>query len=100
MARRSAEIGVRMAFDARPGQAVRLMMRDSAVPIAIGTLAGLGGAALATRVIASFLFETKPIEPATFAAVALALAGTGCLAALIPALRAARVDPASTLRAE
>jgi predicted permease len=100
VARRSSEIGVRMAFGARPGQAVRMMLRDSAVPVAIGTLAGLGGAAMATRVIASFLFETRPIEPVTFAAVALALAAAGCLAALIPALRAARVDPAATLRAE
>ena len=89
-----------MAFGAQPGQAVRMVLRDSAMPIALGTLAGLGGAAAATRVIASFLFETRPIDPATFAAVALALAGTGCLAALIPALRAAAVDPASILRSE
>jgi predicted permease len=100
VARRSAEIGVRLALGARPAQAVRMMLGDSAVPIAIGAVAGLGAAAAATRVIASFLFETKPIEPATFAVAALALAGTGCVAALIPALRAARVDPASTLRAE
>ncbi len=97
---RTSEIGVRMAFGARPGQVVTTMVRDSAVPIAIGTLLGLGGAALTTRVIESFLFETAPTDAATFAAVALALVAAGCLAALVPALRAARVDPVATLRAE
>ena len=100
VARRTAEIGVRMAFGARPGQVVRMVVRDAAVPIVTGILVGLGGAALATRVIASFLCETRPIEPATFAAVAVTLAATGFLAALIPALRASRVDPSATLRAE
>ena len=98
--RRTAEIGVRMAFGARPGQVVTTMVRDSAIPIAAGTLLGLGGAALATRVIESFLFETASTDAATFAAVALALVAVGCLAALIPAMRAARVDPVATLRAE
>ena len=97
---RTSEIGVRIAFGARPGQVVTTMVRDSAVPIAIGTLLGLGGAALTTRVIESFLFETTPTDAATFAAVALALVAAGCLAALVPALRAARVDPVATLRAE
>ena len=100
VSRRTAEIGIRMAFGARPWQVVRTMVWDSAVPIVFGTLIGLGGAAFATRLITSFLFETKPTEPSTFATVAVALATTGCVAALFPALRAARVDPAATLRAE
>jgi predicted permease len=100
VARRTAEIGVRLAFGARPGQVVRTMLRDAVWPIAIGTVAGIAGAALATRVIESFLYETTPTDPLTFAGVAAALAATGCLAALVPALRAARVDPASTLRTE
>jgi putative ABC transport system permease protein len=100
VARRTAEIGVRMAFGARPGQVVRTMTRDSAVPVAIGAIAGVGGALLATRLIESFLFETSPRDPLTLAAVAVTLAVTGCLAALVPAFRAARVDPALSLRAE
>ena len=88
-----------MAFGARPGQVVTTMVRDSAIPIA-GPLLGLGGTALATRGIESFLFETAPTDAATFAAVALALVAVGCLAALVPAMRAARVDPVATLRAE
>jgi putative ABC transport system permease protein len=98
--RRTAEIGVRMAFGARPGQVVQAMVRDSAVPIAIGTVLGVGGAVLATGVIKSFLFATAPNDPMTLSIVAIALATTGCLAALVPAMRAAKVDPASSLRAE
>jgi ABC-type lipoprotein release transport system permease subunit len=89
-----------MAFGALPSQVVRVIVRDAALPIIIGTALGLGAAALATRVIQSFLFETKPIEVVTFAAVAVVLVVTGCLSALLPALRAARVDPVATLRAE
>jgi len=100
VARRTAEIGVRMAFGARPGQVVRTMVRDAAVPIAVGTLLGVGGAVLATRAIESFLFETPPADPVTLGAVAVALAATACLAALVPSLRAAKVDPASSLRAD
>jgi predicted permease len=100
VSRRTAEIGVRMAFGARPAQVVRTILRDTAVPIVIGTLLGLGGSILATRVIESFLFETAPNDPATLAGVAVTLATVGCLAALVPALRAAKVDPASSLRAE
>jgi predicted permease len=98
--RRTAEIGVRMAFGARPAQVVQTMVRDAAVPIAAGTVLGVGGAVLATRVIESFLFETAPTDPVTLAAVAVTLALTGCVAALVPALRAAKVDPAASLRAE
>ncbi len=98
--RRTAEIGVRMAFGARPAQVVQTMVRDSAIPISIGVALGVGGAALATRVIESFLFETAPTDPLTLAAVAVILATAGCLAALVPALRAAKVDPASSLRAD
>jgi ABC-type antimicrobial peptide transport system permease subunit len=96
--RRTGEIGVRMAFGARPGQVVGTMVRDAALPIVVGTVAGAGAAMLSTRVIESFLFQTEPNDPATLAAVALTLAVTGCLAAAIPALRAAKVDPACCLR--
>jgi predicted lysophospholipase L1 biosynthesis ABC-type transport system permease subunit len=98
--RRTREIGVRMVFGARPGEVVGRMVRDSAMPILLGTLAGLGGAAAATRAITSFLFETDPLDPGTFAAVAVVLVTTGLLAAWIPARRAARVDPIAALRSE
>ena len=98
--RRTAEIGVRMAFGARPRQVVQTMVRDAALPIVIGTVLGIGGAVMATRIIESFLFETAPTDPVTLGAVAVMLALAGGLAALLPALRAAKVDPASCLRAD
>ncbi len=97
---RTSEIGVRMAFGARPGQVVATIVHDAAVPIVIGTLLGLSGAAFTTRVIESFLFETTPTDAATLAAVALTLVVVGCLAALVPAMHAARVDPVASLRAD
>lgn len=98
--RRSAEIGLRLAVGARPAQVVRTIVRDSAMPVALGTAIGLGAAALLTRAIQSFLFETSPTDPLTLASVAAVLIICGALAALVPALRAARIDPASTLRTE
>lgn len=100
VARRTAEIGVRMAFGARPGQVVATMVRDAAWPVGLGTIVGVTGAVFATTVIESFLFETSPTDPSTLAGVAVVLVVTGCLAATVPALRAARVDPATSLRTE
>jgi predicted permease len=100
VARRTREIGVRIALGARPDHVVRRMVADAAWPIAIGTVLGLGAATMATRVIESFLFETTPTDPVTFAAVAIVLATSGLVAAWVPARRAARVDPVAALRAE
>jgi putative ABC transport system permease protein len=98
--RRTAEIGLRLAVGARPGQTVRTIVLDSVMPIVIGTAIGLGAAVLLTRTIQSFLFETTPTDPLTLASVAAVLIISGALAALVPALRAAGIDPASTLRTE
>jgi putative ABC transport system permease protein len=100
VARRTREIGVRMAFGARPGDIVRAVLGDAVLPIVVGTALGLGGAALATRAISTFLFRTTPTDPVTFAAVAGTLAAAAGLAALVPSWRAARVDPVVTLRTE
>jgi putative ABC transport system permease protein len=98
--RRTQEIGVRLAFGAQPGQVVRAMLRDSAVPIVAGLVVGTGAALLSTKVIRTFLFETSPTDPATLAVVATLLGLVGCAAAWIPSRRAARVDPVETLRSE
>jgi ABC-type lipoprotein release transport system permease subunit len=60
----------------------------------------VGAALLATRTIETFLFQTTRNDPATLAAVAAVLAVAGAIAAIVPAMRAARVDPAISLRAE
>jgi ABC-type antimicrobial peptide transport system permease subunit len=100
VARRTQEIGVRMAFGARPGQVVRAIVVDAAWPVVAGTAIGLGGAMLTTKVIAKFLFRTTPTDPVTFAAVVVVLASAGALAAWLPARRAARVNPVTALRTE
>lgn len=100
VASRTREIGVRMALGARSAQVVRTMLQDSAIPVLIGATIGLAAAASATRVIATFLFNTEPADPLTFFLAAGALVATGTLAAWLPARDAARVDPIQALRAE
>jgi predicted permease len=100
VARRTHEIGVRMAFGARPGRVIWETLRDVAWPIATGLAAGLTAAYFATRVIAGFLFETTPTDPSTFVAVTVLLGTSALIAAWLPARRAARVDPVVALRAD
>jgi putative ABC transport system permease protein len=100
VARRTREIGVRVAFGARPAQVVGLMIRDAAWPVVIGLLTGLAGTYYATRLIKSFLFQTTAHDPVTLGAVVALLGAAACLAAWLPARRAVQVDPITALRAE
>jgi predicted permease len=100
VARRTREIGVRVACGARPAQVVGMMIRDALWPVVFGLGAGLVGAYYATRIITRFLFQTTPHDPATLIAVVLLLGATACIAAWLPARHAASVDPLSALRAE
>jgi len=100
VARRTREIGVRVAFGARPAQVVGVMLRDVAWPLVLGLAAGLAGTYYATRVIGSFLFQTQPHDPVTLAAVVALLGAAAFVAAWLPARRATSVDPLSALRAE
>jgi predicted permease len=100
VARRTQEVGIRMALGAPPGRMVSAIVLDAASPVALGLLIGVAGAAAVTRLIASFLFETEPTDPVTFAATAVGLGSTALVAAWIPARRAAHVDPVKALRAE
>jgi ABC-type antimicrobial peptide transport system permease subunit len=100
VARRTQEVGIRMALGARVGQMVGAIVLDAAWPVVLGLAIGLAGAAAVTRVIGSFLFETAPTDPLAFVTTAVALAATALMAAWIPARRAAHVDPVKALRAE
>ncbi|HET7452245.1 MAG TPA: ABC transporter permease [Thermoanaerobaculia bacterium] len=100
VAERTREIGVRAALGATRQDIVRLVLRQGMTMTAIGAAAGIVAAAGASRVIAGLLFATSRLDPATYLAVTAALAGVGLLACWVPAERAARVDPATTLRAE
>ncbi len=77
-----------------------MVLRYAGMLIAAGLAIGIAGAIGAARVIATQLFEVKPTDPATYAAVAAVLLLTGILACAIPALRAMRVDPLVALRNE
>jgi predicted permease len=100
VARRTQEIGVRMAFGATAADVVREMVRGAAWPVALGIAAGLGGAWAATRLISTFLFQTRPTDVPAFAVAAGGLAVAALIAVWIPARRAAHVDPVISLRSE
>lgn len=100
ISRRAGEFGLRMALGARPGQVLSLVMRDGAVLIGGGLLAGVPAAWSVSRLFEGFLFGVQPGDLPTFAMTAVALAFAGGLAAWIPARRAASVDPATALRCE
>jgi predicted permease len=98
--RRTGEIGLRLALGARPAWVLRMILRDSLALLGVGLALGLTAGLAASRVIESMLFGLSPADPLTFGAVAAILFGVGLLASLLPALRAARVDPMTALRAE
>jgi ABC-type antimicrobial peptide transport system permease subunit len=89
-----------MALGAQRTQVLSLVLGDSAVLTTIGILFGLGGAAAATRFLATMLFGLTPLDPSTFVGVSLAFALIASLASYAPARRATRVDPLTALRHE
>ncbi len=97
---RTNEIGVRMSLGAAPGRVQRMILGEGGVLLALGLVLGLLGALLAAHAIQGLLFGVAPYDPATFGAVALLMAVIGIGACWIPAVRASRVDPAITMRAQ
>jgi len=95
---RTHEIGIRTALGAQRSDVLRLVMRDGAKIALFGIASGIVGALALTHLMASLLFEVKPTDPATFAAVAILLAFVVLAACYIPARRAMRVDPMVALR--
>jgi ABC-type antimicrobial peptide transport system permease subunit len=100
VSRRTREVGIRMALGAQRGNVVLLVMKKAALLLALGLSAGLVASWFATRALQSFLFGVKQHDPITIASVCALLAVCGLLAALIPARRAASIDPVQALRAE
>jgi len=97
---RTAEIGIRMALGAERKQVLRLMLGDGLRPVLYGLVLGLAASAAAVRFIQSMLYETPPLDPAIYAAVAATLLGVAALSCAIPAWRASRTDPMQALRTE
>ncbi len=100
VATREREIGVRMALGARPLRVVRLVLAQGMAPVAAGAAAGVVAALFGVRYLESQLFGLKPEDPATFAFGLLAVIAAAVVVCVLPARRAARVDPASAIRGE
>ena len=100
VSRRTREIGTRMALGARKSQVVGLIMRHGFVVAGIGLVVGLLLAAAAVRAIGGVLYGITAADPVAWAAATVTMLATASLANLIPALRAARVDPMQALRIE
>jgi predicted permease len=95
---RTNEIGIRMSLGADSARVQRMILGEGGVLLALGLGVGVGGAFFATRVIRGLLFGVAPDDPITFVGVAVLMAAIGIVACWIPALRAARIDPAITMR--
>ncbi len=100
VATRRREIGLRLAVGARPPQLVAMVLRRSLLLAAVGAAVGLVAAGALTRLLATILYEISPLDPAVLALATLILVGIAAIASLVPAVRAARVDPVRTLRQE
>ena len=97
---RTNEIGIRIALGARSADIVRWTLRTGLVPALVGLVAGGVAALILTRVLGAQLYAVSPTDPVVFGGVAVVLVLVALLASGVPARRAARVDPATALRAE
>ena len=100
VAQRRQELGVRQALGAGRRDLVRLVVGEGARLATLGVLLGIGGSLALAPALAAQLFHVRPLDPASLATAAALLVGVGVVAALVPALRAARTDPMLALRQE
>lgn len=99
VARRTAELGIRMALGASRGSVVGMVVREMGATVAAGVLLGLALALAVAGRIEALLYGVEPLDPLTFGGAVLFLAAVAGLAAWLPARRAARTDPVEALRA-
>ena len=100
VSQRTREIGIRMALGARAGEVVRMIVRRAVTPIVAGLLSGVIGAAFAARLLATLLYEVQPGDPVVLGSIVAILGTCAVIACLVPAVRAAAVDPLVVLKEE
>jgi ABC-type antimicrobial peptide transport system permease subunit len=100
VARRTSEIGTRMALGASPWNVLRLVLRQAITLVATGLVLGLAGALALTRSLSSLLYGVHPNDRTSFMAVSIILLLVGCIAGYLPARRATKIDPTVALRYE
>jgi putative ABC transport system permease protein len=98
IAQRTREIGVRSALGAQTRDIVALVLRQALWIVSIGVLVGLGAALAAVRLVSAFLYGISSHDAVTFVAVPMVIVAIAAVACLIPARRAAKVDPLAALR--
>jgi ABC-type antimicrobial peptide transport system permease subunit len=100
VARRTSEIGIRMALGAPSGRVVWLVLREVCAMAIVGLAIGLPLALASSKLVESFLFRMKPNDPLSLAVAVAILLSAALLAGLVPARRASRIDPLTALRHE
>jgi ABC-type antimicrobial peptide transport system permease subunit len=100
VARRTREMGLRIALGARPIDVQRLVVRESMMPVVVGLAVGVGAAVVLSRLVESLLFDVQPRDMGTYVGVCALLASAAVVAAILPARRSARVSPLVALRSE
>jgi putative ABC transport system permease protein len=98
VSQRTAELGIRMAVGANAAEVLRLVMGQAAMLAGWGVAVGIAGAMVLSRVMANQLYGISALDPTTFVSVSFGLVAVALLAAFIPALRAARIDPVVALQ--
>jgi ABC-type antimicrobial peptide transport system permease subunit len=98
VSQRTKEIGIRLALGAAPSQVLNLVLRQFSRPLVIGLVLGVGGAAALSQVLRRQLYGVSHLDPIAYSAAVALFVVTACVASLIPARRALRVNPLDALR--
>ena len=100
VARRTRELGIRVALGARPGDVFKMVLRQGMTLVIVGLAVGLSAAMMVTRLLASFLYGVSTTDALTFTAIPVLLTLVALLACYLPARRATKVEPLIALRYE